>query len=165
MGRRGAELMEGYSREYVTVIIMFLDGPKKNTNTPTASCLHTFPLNSMYMLGHCFVVPVSPSTLCLRRSPPTQVKDSKKIRAGKGKMRNRRYVMRRGPLVIYEKSEVRLRFSSLFVPTAVVGGRSTVRLAVCRSVAFYLVYELDLATIGFLYWCPTVLLRVFFFFS
>ncbi|CAM9705958.1 unnamed protein product [Chrysoparadoxa australica] len=31
--------------------------------------------------------------------------DSKKIRAGKGKMRNRRYVMRRGPLVIYDKSE------------------------------------------------------------
>ncbi|CAM9422777.1 unnamed protein product [Ectocarpus fasciculatus] len=34
-----------------------------------------------------------------------KVKDSKKIRAGKGKMRNRRYVMRRGPLVIYDKSE------------------------------------------------------------
>lgn len=33
------------------------------------------------------------------------MKDSKKIRAGKGKMRNRRYVQRRGPLVIYEKSE------------------------------------------------------------
>jgi len=29
--------------------------------------------------------------------------DSKKIRAGKGKMRNRRYVMRRGPLVIYNE--------------------------------------------------------------
>lgn len=28
-------------------------------------------------------------------------KDSKKIRKGKGKMRNRRYVMRKGPLVIY----------------------------------------------------------------
>ena len=35
----------------------------------------------------------------------SQVKDSKKIRAGKGKMRNRRYVQRRGPLVIYDKSE------------------------------------------------------------
>ncbi|CAM9557531.1 unnamed protein product [Ascophyllum nodosum] len=34
-----------------------------------------------------------------------KVKDSKKIRAGKGKMRNRRYVMRRGPLVIYDKAE------------------------------------------------------------
>jgi large subunit ribosomal protein L4e len=28
-------------------------------------------------------------------------KDSKKVRAGRGKMRNRRYVMRRGPLVVY----------------------------------------------------------------
>ena len=28
-------------------------------------------------------------------------KDSKKLRAGKGKMRNRRYVMRKGPLVVY----------------------------------------------------------------
>ncbi|CAN0198531.1 unnamed protein product, partial [Discosporangium mesarthrocarpum] len=27
-----------------------------------------------------------------------KVKDSRKIRAGKGKMRNRRYTMRRGPL-------------------------------------------------------------------
>merc|ERR1719446_601971 len=30
-----------------------------------------------------------------------KVNDSKKIRPGKGKMRNRRYVMRRGPLVVY----------------------------------------------------------------
>lgn len=30
-------------------------------------------------------------------------KDSKKIRAGKGKMRNRRYVMRKGPLVVYDE--------------------------------------------------------------
>jgi len=33
----------------------------------------------------------------------TRVLDSKKIRAGKGKMRNRRYVMRRGPLVVYSE--------------------------------------------------------------
>jgi large subunit ribosomal protein L4e len=32
-----------------------------------------------------------------------KAKDSKKIRCGKGKMRNRRYVMRRGPLVIYNE--------------------------------------------------------------
>lgn len=32
-----------------------------------------------------------------------KVKASRKIRPGKGKMRNRRYVQRRGPLVIYEK--------------------------------------------------------------
>lgn len=31
--------------------------------------------------------------------------DSKKIRAGKGKMRGRRYVMRRGPLVIYKTND------------------------------------------------------------
>merc|ERR1712087_836826 len=31
--------------------------------------------------------------------------DSKKIRAGKGKSRNRRYVMRRGPLVIYKTND------------------------------------------------------------
>lgn len=31
--------------------------------------------------------------------------DSKKVRAGKGKARNRRYTMRRGPLVIYAKND------------------------------------------------------------
>merc|ERR1711964_122692 len=31
-----------------------------------------------------------------------KIRDSKKIRAGKGKARNRRYTMRRGPLVIYD---------------------------------------------------------------
>lgn len=32
-----------------------------------------------------------------------KVSDSKKVRSGKGKMRNRRYVMRRGPLVVYSE--------------------------------------------------------------
>merc|ERR1719401_1139631 len=32
-----------------------------------------------------------------------RVIDSKKVRKGKGKMRNRRYVMRRGPLVVYDE--------------------------------------------------------------
>jgi len=32
-----------------------------------------------------------------------RIVDSKKVRAGKGKMRNRRYHMRRGPLVIYDE--------------------------------------------------------------
>jgi len=32
-----------------------------------------------------------------------KVTDSKKVRPGKGKMRNRRYVMRRGPLVVYSE--------------------------------------------------------------
>lgn len=31
-------------------------------------------------------------------------RDSKKVRTGKGKMRNRRYVMRRGPLVVYDNA-------------------------------------------------------------
>jgi large subunit ribosomal protein L4e len=34
-----------------------------------------------------------------------KVADSRKVRAGKGKMRNRRYRQRRGPLVVYEKDE------------------------------------------------------------
>eukprot|EP01051_Picozoa_sp_SAG22_P018675 SAG22_NODE_3214_length_1854_cov_1.486040_1_plen_282_part_10 len=34
-----------------------------------------------------------------------KVKDSKKVRRGKGKMRNRRYTMRKGPLIIYQKDE------------------------------------------------------------
>jgi large subunit ribosomal protein L4e len=33
----------------------------------------------------------------------TKCEDSKKMRAGKGKMRNRRFTMRRGPLVIYNE--------------------------------------------------------------
>merc|ERR1719299_321617 len=32
-----------------------------------------------------------------------KVTDSKKVRSGKGKMRNRRYTMRRGPLVVYSE--------------------------------------------------------------
>jgi len=32
-----------------------------------------------------------------------RIVDSKKVRAGKGKMRNRRYVMRRGPLIVYNE--------------------------------------------------------------
>jgi large subunit ribosomal protein L4e len=35
----------------------------------------------------------------------THAKESKKLRAGKGKMRNRRYVMRRGPLIIYDSND------------------------------------------------------------
>jgi len=38
-----------------------------------------------------------------------KVKDTKKIRAGKGKARNRRYVQRKGPLVIYEQKGPLLR--------------------------------------------------------
>jgi len=43
-----------------------------------------------------------------------KAKDSRKIRRGKGKMRNRRYVQRRGPLVIYnEKGPVVKAFRNL----------------------------------------------------
>jgi len=43
-----------------------------------------------------------------------KVKDSVALRAGKGKMRNRRYVQRRGPLVIYnQKSTVSTAFRNL----------------------------------------------------
>jgi large subunit ribosomal protein L4e len=42
------------------------------------------------------------------------VKDSRHVRAGKGKMRNRRYVQRRGPLVIYdEKSSLVQAFRNI----------------------------------------------------
>jgi len=40
--------------------------------------------------------------------------DSKKIRAGKGKARNRRYVMRKGPLIVYAKNDgLELAFRNL----------------------------------------------------
>jgi large subunit ribosomal protein L4e len=43
-----------------------------------------------------------------------KVKDSQHVRAGKGKLRNRRYVQRRGPLVIYnQKSAVTTAFRNL----------------------------------------------------
>jgi large subunit ribosomal protein L4e len=43
-----------------------------------------------------------------------KVKDSKKLRSGKGKLRNRRYVQRRGPLVVYnEKSPVIKAFRNI----------------------------------------------------
>jgi len=60
-----------------------------------------------------------------------KVKDSKKIRAGKGKMRNRRYVQRRGPLVIYDKSEgIHLAFRNLpGVETACVDRLNLLTLA------------------------------------
>lgn len=38
-------------------------------------------------------------------SDVSKVMDSRKIRAGKGKARNRRYVQRRGPLVIYNNDD------------------------------------------------------------
>jgi len=44
----------------------------------------------------------------------SKVKDSKKLRSGKGKLRNRRYVQRRGPLIIFnEKSPLIKAFRNL----------------------------------------------------
>jgi len=43
-----------------------------------------------------------------------KVKDSRKLRRGKGKMRNRRYVQRRGPLIVYnEKTPLTKAFKNL----------------------------------------------------
>jgi len=43
-----------------------------------------------------------------------RVKDSRKVRPGKGKMRNRRYVQKRGPLVVFnEKSDIVKAFRNL----------------------------------------------------
>jgi len=42
-----------------------------------------------------------------------KAKDSKKVRAGKGKARNRRYVQRKGPLVIFNKKNVSKAFRNL----------------------------------------------------
>jgi len=43
-----------------------------------------------------------------------KVKSSRKIRAGKGKMRNRRYVQRKGPLIIYHDDKgIRQGFRNL----------------------------------------------------
>jgi len=51
-----------------------------------------------------------------------RVADSKKIRAGKGKMRNRRYVKRRGPLIVHDISEKNVR----------LGARNLLGVDTCR---------------------------------
>merc|ERR1712226_1811913 len=60
-----------------------------------------------------------------------RVLDSKKVRAGKGKMRNRRYVMRRGPLVVYNEDNgiVRAMRNIPGVETACVDRLNLLRLA------------------------------------
>jgi len=43
-----------------------------------------------------------------------KVKDTKRVRAGQGKMRNRKYVTKRGPLIIYSKNDgIKLAFRNL----------------------------------------------------
>jgi len=60
-----------------------------------------------------------------------RVLDSRKVRAGKGKMRNRRYVMRRGPLVIYNEDNgiVRAMRNIPGVETACVDRLNLLKLA------------------------------------
>merc|ERR1712060_2159 len=60
-----------------------------------------------------------------------KVTDSKKIRAGKGKMRNRRYTMRRGPLVVYSEDNgiVRAMRNIPGVETACVTRLNILKLA------------------------------------
>jgi large subunit ribosomal protein L4e len=82
-----------------------------------------------------------------------RVVDSKKLRAGRGKMRNRRYVQRRGPLVIYadEDDETARAFRNIAgvdlvhsewlgrprragTPRLAAGGHARARLAPRRAV-------------------------------
>jgi len=60
-----------------------------------------------------------------------RVLDSKKVRAGKGKMRNRRYTMRRGPLVVYSEDNgvVRAMRNIPGVETACVTRLNLLKLA------------------------------------
>merc|ERR1740127_453935 len=60
-----------------------------------------------------------------------RVIDSKKVRPGKGKMRNRRYTMRRGPLVIYNEDNgiVRAMRNIPGVETACVTRLNLLKLA------------------------------------
>merc|ERR1719428_678302 len=60
-----------------------------------------------------------------------RVLDSRKVRAGKGKMRNRRYVMRRGPLVVYAEDNgiVRAMRNIPGVETASVDRLNLLKLA------------------------------------
>merc|ERR1712113_874524 len=60
-----------------------------------------------------------------------RVLDSRKVRAGKGKMRNRRYVMRRGPLVVYNEDNgiVRSMRNIPGVETACVDRLNLLKLA------------------------------------
>jgi len=61
----------------------------------------------------------------------TRVLDSKKVRSGKGKMRNRRYTMRKGPLVVYSEDNgiVRAMRNIPGVETACVDRLNLLKLA------------------------------------
>merc|ERR1712063_138844 len=71
-----------------------------------------------------------------------RVLDSRKVRAGKGKMRNRRYVMRRGPLVIYnEDNGIKRAMRNIpGVETACVENLDLLRLAPGGSFGRFLIF-------------------------
>jgi len=71
-----------------------------------------------------------------------RVLDSKKVRAGKGKMRNRRYTMRRGPLVVYAEDNgiVRAMRNIPGVDTASVDLLNLLQLAPGGNFGRFVVY-------------------------
>merc|ERR1712187_584496 len=72
-----------------------------------------------------------------------RVIDSKKVRAGIGKMRNRRYVMRRGPLVIYNEDNgiVRAMRNIPGVETACVDRLNSLKLAPGGNFGRFLIWS------------------------
>merc|ERR1719487_930126 len=72
----------------------------------------------------------------------TKVSVSKKVRSGKGKMRNRRYVMRRGPLVVYNEDNgvVRALRNVPGVETASVDSLNLLQLAPGGSFGRFVVW-------------------------
>jgi len=72
----------------------------------------------------------------------TRVLDSKKVRAGKGKMRNRRYTMRKGPLVVYGEDNgiVRAMRNIPGVDTASVDRLNLLQLAPGGSFGRFIVW-------------------------
>jgi len=71
-----------------------------------------------------------------------RVLDSKKVRSGKGKMRNRRYTMRRGPLVVYSEDNgiVRAMRNIPGVETACVSRLNLLKLAPGGSFGRFIIW-------------------------
>jgi len=74
-----------------------------------------------------------------------KVKDSRKLRRGKGKMRNRRYVQRRGPLIVYnEKTPLTKAFRNLpGVELAAVSRLNLLQLAPGGHLGRFVVWTKD----------------------
>mmetsp|Transcript_20200 Transcript_20200/g.53601 ORF Transcript_20200/g.53601 Transcript_20200/m.53601 type:complete len:405 (-) Transcript_20200:574-1788(-) len=83
-----------------------------------------------------------------------RVIDSKKVRAGKGKMRNRRYTMRRGPLVVYAEDNgiVRAMRNIPGVETACVTRLNLLKLAPGGNFGRFIIWtESALKKVGEIY--------------